>query len=188
MNDMILVVYGSPRLNGNSTFLSKKIIEGVKEVDNKTVIEEVFLQTLNIKPCSACDFCRTSGTNTCVINDDMKDLYNKISMAKAIVLATPVYWFSYSAQLKIFIDRFYGLVLENNNVLENKNIAIALSFAGEDVFDSGAINVIRSFQDCFAYTKSTIKGFVYGKAVQEGDFENNEELCNIAKQLGKKLL
>lgn len=188
MNDMVLVVYGSPRVNGNSTFLAKKIVEGIKEADCNIIIEEAFLQTLNIKPCSACDFCRTSGTNSCVINDDMKDLYKKISMAKAIILATPVYWFSYSAQLKAFIDRFYGLVLENNNVLENKNIAIAISFAGEDVFDSGAINVIRSFQDCFAYTKSKIKGFVYGKAVQVGDFENNTELCNIARQLGKNLI
>lgn len=82
---------------------------------------EAFLQSLNIKPCAACDFCRTSGTNSCVINDDMKDLYKKISKAKAIILATPVYWFSYSAQLKAFIDRFYGLVLDKNNVLENKD-------------------------------------------------------------------
>jgi len=88
----ILVVFGSPRKNGNSTILANKLVEGATE--SGADVETIFLQGLKIAPCNACDACRKKPNAGCAIKDDMIPLYKKIEQAKAIVLATPTYWFS----------------------------------------------------------------------------------------------
>jgi multimeric flavodoxin WrbA len=66
------------------------------------------LNDLKISPCqSTCvEYCKTKGR--CKISDDMSGLYDKLYDTDAMVLGTPVYWWGPSAQMKLFIDRWYA--------------------------------------------------------------------------------
>jgi len=182
----VLVILGSPRRKGNSAALANQIIKGVKSA--KAAVETIYLQGMKIAPCKACDTCRKTRSKGCAIKDDMQELYSKVIEADALVIASPVYWFNMSAQTKIFLDRLHGLPAYKEDALKGKRVAIAMSYGGEDPFDSGCVNALRSFQDVFAYKESNIAGMVYGKAEEAGEIGSNEKLMQEAFDLGKKLV
>ena len=69
------------------------------------------------------------------------------------MIASPIYWFTISAQTKLFIDRWYALESSQGSVLKGKQFGILLTYGDDDPYTSGAINAIRTFQDMFRYTK-----------------------------------
>jgi multimeric flavodoxin WrbA len=182
---MILIVLGSPRKNGNSSILAQKLVEGAKE--NNAIVEEIYLHGLNIKPCSACDGCRREPRQGCIVKDDMQPLYKKIEDADTIVLVSPIYWFNISAQMKIFIDRTYATEKDGKFGFTGKNIGIILTYADPDIFASGGVNALRSYQDIFKYVKAKVKGVIHGSAWEAGEISKNEKLLTQAYELGKKL-
>jgi multimeric flavodoxin WrbA len=184
----ILAVYGSPRKKGNSTVLANQIILGAESEGAK--VETVYLNGLNIKPCQGCYACQAEDSKGCVVNDDMQDVYSKIADADALIIASPVYWFSMSAQTKIFMDRCIALYNEDNeqNRLYGKTIAIAMTYGDKDAFSSGCINALRTFQDAYRFVGADIAGMVYGSAEEPGEIKDNTELMQEALELGKELV
>ncbi len=180
-----LVVLGSPRRNGNSAALAGKIITGLESQGVET--ETIHLHRLDISPCQACYACQKKDSKGCAIDDDMQSLYPKLIEAKAWVLACPVYWFTMSAQMKIFMDRLFGLVAYGRDPFRRKRIAVAMSYGDKDPFASGCVNALRAFQDAFGYTGSKIMGMVYGSAMEPGDIDGNLPLMEEAVELGRKL-
>jgi hypothetical protein len=67
-----------------------------------------------------------------------------------------------------------------------KRIAIAMTNGGEDPFDSGCVNALRTFQDAFGYIESKIVGMVYGSAMDAGQIRSNKKVMEEAFDLGKK--
>ena len=185
----VLIVKGSPRARGNSASLAEQVAAGARDAGAQ--VEEVYLHGLDIRPCDGCDFCQGAADMGCAIEDDMQMLYPKIRGADAIVYASPVYWFTVSAQLKLFMDRCYALGGGSDYVashaLAGKRIGIVLTYGGDDPFDSGAVNAIRTFQDVFNYIRAEIVGMVYGYASEAGEVRHNEELMGRAFRLGQKL-
>ena len=182
----VLVILGSPRRTGNSSTLAARISRGAKSSGAK--VETLFLQDLKISPCRACDTCQKHDSKGCATKDDMQEIYPKLIKADAWVIASPVYWFTMSAQTKIFIDRCYALPAYAKNPFAGKRIAIAMSYGDVDPVKSGCVNALRTFQDAFSYTKSKIVGMVYGSAMKAGEIENNETLMREAEELGKQLV
>ena len=181
----ILILTASPRNNGNSTILALKAAEGVKAAGGEADV--VPLGKLKIAPCNACDACRAKPETGCVIKDDMQPLYQKISEAQGVIFATPVYWFNVSAQMKLFIDRTYAVHGEDGYALTGKDIGVILTYEDEDVFASGGINTLRSFQDICAYVKADLVGAVHGSAGKAGDVQANGRLLQKAYDLGRKI-
>jgi multimeric flavodoxin WrbA len=184
-NKRVLILAASPRKNGNSTILALKVAEGVKAEGGEADV--VSLGNLKIAPCNACDVCRTKPETGCVIKDDMQPLYKKIEDAQGVIFATPVYWFNVSAQMKLFIDRTYAIHGKGYYAFTGKDVGVILTYEDEDVFVSGGINALRSFQDIFAYVKANLVGAVYGSAGKAGDVKANGELLQKAYDLGKKI-
>ena len=88
------------------------------------------------------------------------------------------------------MDRCFALfneAVEKNGFL-NKQIAIAMSYGDTDVFNSGCVNALRSFQDAYGYAGAKIAGMVYGSAEEPGEIESNTTLMKQAEELGKKLI
>jgi len=75
----------------------------------------------------------------------MQELYPKLRETDALVIASPIYYFTVSAQTKLFIDRWYSLGEEKDSAINGKQIGIVLTYADTDPFTSGAINAIRLF-------------------------------------------
>ncbi|MFW6181859.1 MAG: flavodoxin family protein [Spirochaetota bacterium] len=185
-NRQVLIVLGSPRERGNSASLADRVAEGVQSAGG--VWERVFLHGLRISPCNACDRCQADLRRFCVIEDDMQDLYPRILRAHALLIAGPVYWFTMSAQTKLFMDRCYALLGPGGSLLEGKRIGLALAYGDTDPFTSGAVNALRAFQDAFRYTGSILAGSVYGSASEPGEIERDQQLMELARRLGRDLV
>ncbi|OGN97368.1 MAG: hypothetical protein A2Z77_02800 [Chloroflexi bacterium RBG_13_51_36] len=182
----VLVILGSPRKKGNSSTLAARISRGAKAAGAE--VETVFLQAMNISPCRGCDTCQKDDSKGCAIKDDMQEIYPKLIRADAWVIASPVYWFTMSAQTKMFMDRCYALPAYAKNPFAGKRIAIAMSYGDVDPVKSGCVNALRTFQDAYRYTGSKIVGMVYGSALKAGEIQNNEALMREAEELGKRLV
>ena len=182
----VLIVAASPRKNGNSTILALKAAEGVKSAGGEA--DMVSIGNLKIAPCNACDACRAKPDAGCVIKDDMQPLYQKIRDAQGIIFATPVYWFNMSAQMKLFIDRTYAVYDEGVYAFTGKDVGVILTYEDEDVFVSGGINALRSFQDICGYVRANLVGKVYGSAGKAGDVQANGKLLQKAHDLGRKIV
>ena len=144
---------------------------------------------MKISPCNACEACHKAGAEGCVVKDDMQQLYPKLRQADAIVFAGPIYWFTVSAQTKLALDRCYALLTpQGGHAFAGKRIGLAFSFGGEDPFDSGCTNAIRTFQDAFRFIGAEITGIVYASASGPGDIRSNQKVMDEARDLGRRLV
>lgn len=108
----ILVLNGSPRLNGNTMHMVKAFKKGAEDAGHSVDIENV--AHMNIHGCLACEYCRTKEKAVCVQKDDMQKLYQKILEADMLVFASPIYYFTLSAQLQSVIHRTYAIDVPKN--------------------------------------------------------------------------
>jgi len=176
-----LVILGSPRKEGNSAALAGAIMEGIREAGGEA--EAIYLNSMSIKPCQACEYCHGDKGRLCAIRDDMQQIYPKLLEADSLVLASPIYMFTVTAQLKLFMDRTYAVLKE----MKGKRIGIALTYGDTDEISSGAINAIGTMKDEFRFTQSEIVGIVHGTGNKPGEITQNTELMEQAVALGKKL-
>jgi multimeric flavodoxin WrbA len=181
----IVIVKGSPRELGNTAFLADQVAEGARAAGAR--VESYWLHNMDINPCDACDACHGEPYGGCIVEDDMQLLYPRLVEADAIVIASPVYWFTVSAQTKLFMDRCYALVDADGYLLRGKKIGIVMTYGDDDPFDSGAVNAFRTFQDAYKYVGAEIVGMVYGSASDPGEIANNAEVTAKAYALGQKL-
>ena len=121
----IVVLKGSPRKSGNSNWLADQFIKGATEAGHQ--ITEFDCTKHNVGGCLACNVCRMNGP--CVQKDDFTPLREELLAADAIVLATPIYYFGISAQLKTVIDRFYSL----NAVIGGKKSVFIATMGNPDI-------------------------------------------------------
>jgi NAD(P)H dehydrogenase (quinone) len=103
----VLTILGSPRAKGNTAHILNQFVLGIQHADSEAEINHIFLQNKNIKNCIGCNSCQRVGA--CVLQDDMNDIYPLIKNADVLVLATPVFVFNMTAQLKGFLDRLYAV-------------------------------------------------------------------------------
>ncbi len=99
----VLVISSTPVKGGNSELLCKAFAQGAEEAGWQ--VEMLNLREKQINFCRGCEACVKAG-NGCVQQDDMKDMIARMHEADVFVLATPIYFMTVSAQLKVFIDRF----------------------------------------------------------------------------------
>lgn len=110
----IIGVCGSPR-EGNTKFMLETVL-GASNAD----CELVMLKDKKIDPCRACGGCFHS--HECAVNDDMRELYEKLAAADAIVMGSPAYFGNVSGLMKNFIDRCLPLYLAEK--LKGKKAAL----------------------------------------------------------------
>ena len=101
----ILILNGSPRKNGSTASLIKAFSEGAVSAGND--VKELYLQTMKVGGCLACESCTKNGGN-CVQKDEMQQVYEAYRWADVIVFASPMYWGTVSGQMKIVVDRLYA--------------------------------------------------------------------------------
>jgi multimeric flavodoxin WrbA len=179
----ILAVVGSPRKNGNTHILVRKIADGAKA--KGAAVEELFLGDLNIRECDGCHRCWKDGV--CSKNDDMCGIYPKIAESDAIIFGTPVYWYGPTGLMKLFIDRFvYFNSPANRGKIKGKSGVIAIPFEEEN--PETASLVIEFFEKSFAYLKMKLVGKILVPGVsKKGDILQKPEFLAGAYKLGQAL-
>ncbi|MBM4397324.1 MAG: flavodoxin family protein [Deltaproteobacteria bacterium] len=193
MSGKVLVVIGSPRKAGNSATLAAEVARGAREAGAE--VEVVHLHGMDIRPCASCGACQESEAADCVQDDAMQAIYPKVREATALVIASPVYWFTMSAQTKLFLDRCFALGAWEQedeagrplSAFRGKRIGIVMAYADADPFRSGAVNALRAFQDAFRFAGARIAGMVYASASGPGDVAKDATAMGQAHALGRAL-
>jgi len=181
----VLIVMASPRRRGNSTLLAEEAAQGALAAGAE--VETVRLSELLFGPCRACEACRKAGAKGCVQNDDLKALHPAIRSADALLLASPIYWFTMSGQVKLFMDRLYVFGAKSYRELKDKRIGIILASGDKRARESGALNAMRSFKDAFAYLGAPIAGMIHAGGGRAGSVTENKALMKKAFRLGQSL-
>ena len=101
----LLAIVGSGRTGGNTDRLTDAFLQGAAACGHQTV--KFHLGETEVRPCLGCNAC--AGGGGCVQDDGMRELLPAFLDCDAAVLATPVYFWGFSAQLKAFVDRRYAL-------------------------------------------------------------------------------
>lgn len=97
----ILAIMGSPRLKGNTDLLLDEAIKGAESQGAK--VEKLMVDKLKISPCKEYGTCMRDGN--CPIRDDMDDIYIKLLEADGVIVASPMFFYGVTSQLKALIDR-----------------------------------------------------------------------------------
>lgn len=175
----VLIISGSPRKNGNTEALVKKFAAGAEKAGHQ--VEVIHLADKKIGYCVNCDSCRRNKTD-CVFDDDARVIVSKTLECDVIVLATPVYFYNVTAQLKTLIDRFYAREHEFFSLPE-KDCYYLITNAGLDHHQNSTVTVLDGFVACLRTVK--VKGMIQANRVMfPGDIEGSETL-EKAYELGK---
>lgn len=102
----IVVLTGSPHQFGTSFLMAEKFVKGAVTAGHKVFRFDTAFK--KIHPCIGCDKC-LCGKKPCVFQDDMTELYPKLVEADLVAYVTPLYYHSFSAQIKAAIDRYHGI-------------------------------------------------------------------------------
>ena len=149
--------------------------------------EEYYLHGRQIAPCSACDACQRSEEFACSIDDGMTDIYRAVVACECLVLAAPIYNFTVSAQLKLFLDRSYALWKPSGSALTGKKVGIFLTYGDEDPGKSGVNNAIGALRDCYDFVGAEILGICHRSAGAAGAIRNDTAAMDEAYELGRKI-
>ncbi len=139
---------GSPRIKGNSDLLIDAALKGAESKGAE--IEKIVVDKLKIAPCKEYYGCLKDGK--CVIHDDMDDLYQKILDADAIIIASPMFFYTISPQLMQLISRCQALwarkyVLKNLDIPVKKGVFIGVGATkGAQLFDGPRLTIKYFFQ------------------------------------------
>lgn len=183
-NDMekkILILNGSPRKKGNTSALVEAFTEGAKASGN--IVTTFFLDEMNIHGCKGCFGGGKNHKNPCVQKDDMINIYPEYENADIVVLASPMYYWGVSGQLKCTFDRLFAVAEKNSSYSNPKKQCILLMASG----DSSKINlepVVQYYHSLLNHLGWSNLGEVFaGDVLNIGDIKGHIAL-NEAKELG----
>ena len=176
----ILILNGSPRHNGNTQLLAQSFAKGAEENGHK--IEFISVDDVNINPCKGCNACFKNKDMLCVQHDDMAEIYAKLANADMLVIASPIYFYGISAQLKAIIDRCHNPIRDTFHI--NKAALLLVGAATlPELFDA----ILTEYKLCLNYFKIEDMGHVFVRGVAaKGDIKNTDALKQ-AFDLGKSL-
>ena len=173
----VLILEGSPRRNGNSAILSDEFARGAVEAGCS--VEKVRVCGKKIAGCLGCNGCYRNG-GACVQKDDMAEIREKMLAADVIVLASPIYFYSMTAQMKAVIDRTYAFYQQ----LEGKTFYFIITCgATDEAYTETMLAALRGFTCCVPNAKEG--GYVLGLAAMEAGEIRSSTAMAEAYQLGR---
>ena len=198
----ILIISGSPRKGGNTELLVDAFAKGAAAHHH---VEIVSVRDYKVNPCLGCNACaneryesllsdgrmqpsvaegnacfKTNGV--CAQKDDMTILYEKMSQADMLVIASPVYFYGISAQLKAVIDRFHNPIRDTFHI---KKMALLLVGAATlpELFDA----ILTEYNLCLRFFGIEDAGKILVRGVKDKGDINNTDALNEAYKLGESI-
>lgn len=182
MGKKIVILNGSPRRNGNTAELVKEFAKGAQEAGH--TVTEFFLSGMDIHGCKGCFGGHSSKECPCVQQDGMNQIYPAVRACDVIVLATPLYYWNMSGQIRTAIDRLFALEEGGENLLRGHSRASALLMAAEG---NGFDDVLQYYNNLTGHLRWENLGHVLaGGNGDVGDIKGKPEL-EQAYELGKSI-
>ena len=178
----IVILNGSPRKNGNTSALVKAFTQGAESAGH--TVTEFFLGGMDIHGCKGCFGGHSSRECPCVQQDDMNKIYPAVKDSDVVVLASPLYYWTMSGQIRTALDRLFALEEGDGNLLRGNGRGSVLLMAAEG----------HGFEDAMLYfdhLKEHLRWKNLGKVLcggvmDVGDAQGRKELDD-ARELGKSI-
>lgn len=182
MAKKIVILNGSPRKSGNTSALIKAFTEGAKSAGN--TITEFFLDGMDIHGCKGCFSGHSARECPCVQHDDMNQVYPAVKDSDVVVLASPLYYWTMSGQLRTALDRLFALEEGGGNLLRgNDRVGVLLMAAEGNGFD----DAVLYFDHLMEHLRWKNLGKVLcGGVMDVGDTQGRKELDD-ARALGRSI-
>ena len=186
----ILAIYGSPRRRGNTAALLDRATEGAREAGAE--VEKIVLRDLKMSPCLEIYGCKKDGR--CAIKDDFHQVQERLLACKALMLASPIFFYAVSAHTKILIDRCQSMWVKKywidsqtpeRRSPTRKGLFLSVGATnGKKLFD-GALLTVKYFFDVLDMELADtllLRGLDF-----EGDILKHPEYLEQAYAAGEKL-
>lgn len=106
----VVCLHGSPRENGNSSMIAKRFCDTAEKLGAE--VKTFVLNKLEFRGCQGCMACKTK-LDRCALKDDLTEVLDEIRKTDVLVLASPVYYWDISGQMKCFLDRTFSYLVPN---------------------------------------------------------------------------
>lgn len=180
MGKKILVLQGSARKNQNTATLAKEFCRGAEEAGHEVTF--VTLACMTINGCKDCKYC-FSHEGQCVQKDDMQELYSHLHSHDVLVLATPVYFFGMTAQIKAPLDRMYAGLGKPFNI-SSTVLLVTFQDSNEQIVQP----LIDQYKIMADFCKYEDQGIIYANGLNtDGEDINNSPKLQKAYELGKSI-
>lgn len=176
----ILAIVGSPRPKGNTNYLVDQALEEAAKLGVQ--VEKILVSEYDVKPCLGHDDC--ASFESCLQRDDAGWIVDRFREADGIILATPVYWYNVSAQMKAFMDRSY-FPYKHGRKGKARAVGIVVVANTEGIEDT--LHTLNQFADWWFDTTEGRKFVVGGYADKLGDAREHHTLVEQARELGVKM-
>lgn len=170
----ILILNGSPHRNGATSDMVKAFAAGAGEAGHQVVTVQAAHK--DVRGCLGCEHCREKEAGVCVQKDDMQEIYPEILSADMVVFASPIYYFTLSAQLQAVIHRTYAIDIPKNV----KKTALILSSGSPFVYGPA---IAQYYQSIVEYWGVENAGIFTANGDQNHSEEKRRELYRFGKSL-----
>ncbi len=165
----IVILVGSMRKDGNTALLSQSFAKGASK---NNLVEIVSVSDYRVNPCIGCNSCFRRENGMCFQNDDMTKIYDKLKDTDILVIASPVYFYGISAQLKAIVDRLHTPMRNEFHIKKLALLSVGAATLPE-LFDS----IKLQYQLILNYFSLKSAGTVLVRGVKEkGDIEKTGAL------------
>ncbi|MFC9773852.1 flavodoxin family protein [Paenibacillus chitinolyticus] len=176
----IAVIYGGTRPDGNTEQLTEEAVKGL-------TVDRIHLNTYTIR---AIIDGRHAEEGFPEMNDDYKEVIDRVLAADVLIFATPVYWYSMSGIMKNFVDRWSQMMRDGDYPDFKKTMAAKKAYViavGGDLPEIKGLSMIQQFQYIFDFMGIRFEGYILGKGNKPGDVLQDAEGMFAAERLRNKL-
>ena len=174
----LLAIVGSPRLNGNTNYLVDEALGAAAKLGVQT--EKLILSQYKVNPCLGHENC--ASFDSCRQKDDTGWMLDRVCEADGVILATPVYYYNVTAQMKNFIDRNYFLYKKDRRS-QARAVGIIIVAEMEGIEDT--LHTLNQFVDWAFNVEGDKRVIATGYASRLGDAKNSLRLTEDARKLGR---
>jgi multimeric flavodoxin WrbA len=178
---------GSPRIKSNTDLLLDEALKGAQSQGAE--VEKIIVDRLKIAPCREYNGCLKDGN--CVIRDDMDDIYPKLEAADVVIVASPMFFYGLTGQVKALIDRCQALwarkyiLRQSQGDAARKGAFIAAGATkGEKLFD-GSILVVKYFFQAIGV--EYVDELLIRGVDKRGEVKQHPTALSDAFELGRRL-
>jgi len=183
----VLGIMGSPRIKGNTDLLLDETLKGAE--DQRAEVEKIVVDKLKISPCREYYGCLRDGN--CVIRDDMDAIYPKLLEADRIIVASPIFFYGLTSQVKALIDRCQALWVRKYVLKQDltdsarKGAFIGVGATrGKKLFD-GSILTVRNFFQIISV--EYVDELLIRGIDKKGEIKEHQTALSDAFELGRRL-
>ena len=185
----VLSVFGGPRKKGNTATVLRWVEDELSDLGHQ--VERIPLSSKKVNGCTGCLACKDNPTEPgCVQKDDGTFIIDRIVASDAVIYASPLYYWGFSAQMKALIDRCHCLYRgvcgspEHTSFVEGQRQALVVTAA--DPFENNAEQILTAFQRILVYDKAYSAGELLVCNCTTPD-DLNEEIKMQASKFAKQM-